>query len=177
MMTSASPPGRPPGSGPPPWQPPAGPDPRNGAPAGQGDRMTALRPSQAPTRSNRAVIVTILIAVLVIGGGASAWLLSTPSADRSTPRGAAEAFASAVNNRDFDALDQVVCRGDRSDLRQISELLSQVTVQVTGVKSEGDEGTAQFAVTAIFGGGQSVEAPLQRDNTSGLWTVCLPEGL
>lgn len=183
-MTSAPPPGGPPGSGPPPWQPSPGDDPRSGSSSGssvgQGRTSTAPRPSQAPTRSNRAVIVTILIAVLVIGGGASAWLLSTPSVDRSTPRGAAEAFASAVNNRDFDALDRVICSDNRFDVRpggQIVQVLSQITLRLDDVTSEGNQGTADYTATAIIGATATVKAPLERDTDSGLWTVCLPQDL
>lgn len=180
-MTSTPPAGGPPPFGRPAWDAqPTGPDPRAGAPAGPGGATTALRPSQAPTRSNRAVIVTILIVVLAIGGGLSAWLLSTPSFDRSTPRGAAEAFASAVNNRDFDAIDQLVCSEDRYEVRpgsEVVQLLSQVTLQLNGVESEGDTGTADYTATVIIGGGLSAKAPLQRDDGSGLWTVCLPDDL
>lgn len=150
-----------------------------GSPGGAGP-ATALRPAQAPTRSNRSVIVTIVIAVIVIGGGLSAWLLSTPTFDRSTPRGAAEAFASAVKNRDFDAIDQLVCSEDRYEVRpgsQIVEVLSQVTLQLNGVDSDGDTGTASYTATVIIGAGLPVDAPLQREEDSGLWSVCLPDDL
>lgn len=179
-MTTAPPPDGSPGSNPRPWQQPGGPDPRAGTSEGPGGTRTALRPSRAPTRSNRTVVVTILIAVLVIGGGASAWLLSTPSVDRSTPRGAAEAFVAAVNDRDVNALQQVICSDNRSDLRAgngVVQFLSQITLRLNGVESSGNSGTADFTATAIIGDVGSAKAALERDADSGLWTVCIPQGL
>lgn len=179
-MTSAPPPDGPPRSGTPQWQQPAGHDPRTGVYQGPSGPGTALRPSQAPTRSNRGVIIGILIAVLVIGGGASAWLLSSPTADRSTARGAAEAFVSAVNNRDINAIEQVVCSKDRSAVRNrtgVAGALSQITLRLNSVESSGDRGTAEFTATAIIGDVGSSKAPLKRDRDSGLWTVCIPDSL
>lgn len=167
-------PGQQPPSGPPqsygPQYGPAGQPPT--APGQYGGRPTGLG-APAPTRSNSSVLIATILAVLVIGGGLSAWLLSSPSYDRTTAQGAAEAFADAVNSRSIDAAKSLVCSSDRYGMNggSTTQLLSLATLKVNGVESSGDKGTARFEIVTNLGT-EEQNIPLQRDDESGQWEVC-----
>jgi len=167
-------PGQQPPSGPPqsfgPQYGPAGQPPM--APSQYGARPTGLG-APAPTRSNSSVLIATILAVLVIGGGLSAWLLSSPSYDRTTAKGAAEAFADAVNSRSIDAAKTLVCSQDRYAMNGSSttQLLSLATLKVNGVESAGNKGTARFEIVTNLGTDER-NIPLQRDVDSGQWEVC-----
>lgn len=145
---------------------------------GPGQPPAAGPGSKAPTRSNSAVVIAVLVAVLVIGGGLSAWLLSTPSYDRTTARGAAEAFAEAINSRNIDAAKELVCSQDRYAMNnaegQMRQVLSFATLKVNGVQASGDKGTARFQVIANVGSRETT-VPMDRDSDSGRWEVCFSD--
>jgi len=145
---------------------------------GPGQPPAAGLGTQAPTRSNSAVVIAVLVAVLVIGGGLSAWLLSTPSYDRTTARGAAEAFAEAINSRNIDAAKELVCNRDRyamDDAKgEMSQVLSFATLKVNGVEASENEGTARFEVVANLGSRETT-VPMERVTDSGRWVVCFSD--
>jgi hypothetical protein len=150
----------------------------HGPAGGPGEPPIAGMGTKAPTRSNSAVLTAVLVAVLVIGGGLSAWLLSTPSYDRTTARGAAEAFAEAINSRNIDAAKELVCSQDRYQMNnaggEMSQVLSFATLKVNGVEASQDKGTARFEVIANLGSRETM-VPMQRDSDSGRWEVCFSD--
>lgn len=131
----------------------------------------------APTRSNSRVVILTMVVVLVIGGALSAWLLSSPSYDRSTAAGTAEAFAAAVNSGNIDGTKDMLCPQDRrafgsSPMGSIGGL----TLTLNGVETNERTATAHFAASASVAGmstgTQNLDLPMSRDGADGLWEIC-----
>jgi hypothetical protein len=131
----------------------------------------------APTRSNSRVVAITVIVVLVIGGALTAWLLSAPSYDRTTAKGTAAAFAEAVNSRNIDAAQDLMCSRDRRDFGS-SEFTSVggITLTLNGVDAGEDKGIAHYALSASVSGmsaGQhDLDLRLSRTGDDGQWEIC-----
>lgn len=125
-----------------------------------------------------------LITVLVIGGGLSAWLLASPSYDRSTARGTAEAFADAVNSNDVEGVQGLICGSDQRQLRgALAAIVANTTVTIDRVEVSGARATAfatgSMNVLGTAAGSGSVEIPLRQTGDDGQWEICglSPAGL
>jgi uncharacterized membrane protein YvbJ len=87
-------------------------------------------------------VVVVLIIVLTGGGGAS------------SPQDLAESAASAMNDKDLDAVADLTCEGDKEDVKKNADLGSvdpafkDVTVEYTvgEVKESGDTATADVSL-------------------------------
>lgn len=132
---------------------------------------------QVPTRSNTSVWVSCLVAVVLIGGGLSAWLLTSPSYNRSTAQGTAEAFAAALNSGDVDAAKGLVCGQDQGSFSQTTAgALGSVSATLDTVTENGDHASAKFQLSANLAGTtfgrRAVTIPLERSGNGGAWEVC-----
>jgi hypothetical protein len=123
------------------------------------------------------VLLITVLAVVLVGGGLSAWLLSAPSYDRATARGTAEAFADALNSSNVDAAKELLCSTDRRGFGQSTAgALGSVNVTLDRVDADSDKGTAVFTMSANVAGAsigsQDVTIPLQRTGDDGQWEIC-----
>ncbi|WP_459710941.1 Rv0361 family membrane protein [Actinophytocola sp. KF-1] len=87
-------------------------------------------------------VVVVLIIVLTGGGGTS------------SPQDLAESAASAMNDKDYDAVAELTCEGDKEDVKENVDIGSadpafkNVSVEFTigEVKEEGDTATADVSM-------------------------------
>lgn len=128
------------------------------------------QPTRAPQRSNRTVLIVILAVVAVVTGGLGVWLLSSPSYDLSTARGATEAFVSAANDRDLTAVRSLMCSQDRDDVSgELNQAAGMASFDIVDVSESGDRATATIKVSAIVGSRQ-ITLPLVKSDST--WAVC-----
>ncbi|MDQ2847290.1 MAG: hypothetical protein M3Y77_13285 [Actinomycetota bacterium] len=129
----------------------------------------------APTRSNTSVLIAIVIAVLVIGGGLSGWLLAGHTYDKSTAQGAAAAFVDAVNSHNVDAVKELVCSQAQDSISGAQSVSSIGTLKLDSVSEQGDQATAKLELVTNIGN-QSLSVPMDKNSQNGRWQLC-PESL
>ncbi len=129
----------------------------------------------APTRSNSSVLIATVIAVLVIGGGLSGWLLAGHDYDKSTAQGAAAAFVDAVNSHNVDAAKELVCSQVAESISGAQSVASVGTLKLDAVSEHGDRATAKLELVTNIGN-QSLSVPMEKDSQNGRWQLC-PENL
>lgn len=125
----------------------------------------------APTRSNSSVLLATVIAVLVIGGGLSGWLLAGHTYDKSTAQGAAAAFVDAVNSHNVDAAKELVCSQALDSVSGAQSVSSVGTLKLDSVSAQGDQATAKLELVTNIGN-QSLSVPMNKDSQSGRWQLC-----
>lgn len=143
----------------------------SGLPVGTIGGPPVSRGAQAPTRSNSSVLIATVIAVLVIGGGLSGWLLAGHSYDKSTAQGAAEAFVDAVNSRNLDAAKQLLCGQAADSISRAESVTSLGTLKLDSVNAQADQATAKFELVTNIGS-QSLSVPMDKDSSNGRWQLC-----
>lgn len=138
------------------------------------------RGGQVPTRSASRALLATIIGVVVVTGGISAWLLMGKSYDTSTARGAAEQFAAAVNDRNYDQLNELSCNRLTRQLDDsgsgsgspADSMLGKVTLEVKDVKETGErEGEATFTVNTPMGA-TTFKSDMRQDENSQRWQLC-----
>lgn len=154
----------------------------NPAPQGYQSQAPATPPTGpaggAPTRSAGRTMLATVIAVVVVTGAISAWLLMGKSYDTSTPRGAAEQFAAAVNDRNYDQVNELSCSrltrgmGESGSSALGDDLLGKVTLEVQDAKETGNrEGEATFKVNSPMGA-TTFRSQMRQDESNERWQVC-----
>lgn len=162
-------------------QQPYGQQPYGQQPYGQqpyGQQPYGQQPYGAPPKKNNGLIIGIIAAaVLLVGGGITAWLLLSGSDAGKTARGTAEAAVEAINDHDIAAFRALTCEASREiiiDGPEDEREFSQVTAELIDVVESGDKATMKLKMT---NGKKSDTAslPLLR-NGSGVWEVCTSRG-